>query len=90
MNNVTTIRIFVKGLKDAQSLAACIYEKGPQTLIDAISEVKKLLATQELTATLVPSSIVNVMSHEDDCCFQCKESGHIACHCPNVCCFECD
>ena len=30
------------------------------------------------------------MSHEEDCCFQCQESGHIACHCPNVHCFECD
>ena len=39
-NNAATIRIFVKGLKDAQSLAAQIYKKGPQTLTDAISEVE--------------------------------------------------
>ena len=30
------------------------------------------------------------MSHEEDRCFQCQESGHIVHHCPNVCCFECD
>ena len=30
------------------------------------------------------------MSHEDDYCFQCQESGHIAHHCPNVQCFKCD
>ena len=30
------------------------------------------------------------MCHEEDCCFQCQESGHIASHCPNVSCFECD
>ena len=30
-NNATTLRIFVKGLKDAHTLAARIYEKGPQT-----------------------------------------------------------
>ena len=90
MNKTTTIRIFIKGLKDAQSLTAHIYEKGPQTLTDAISEVKKVHATQQLTAPLVASSKVNVMSHEEDHCFQCQESGHIACHCPNVCCFECD
>ena len=77
-NNTTTIRIFVKGLKDAQSLAAHICEKGPQTLTDAISEVEKLHATQQLTATLIPSCTVNVMSHEEDHCFQCQESGHIA------------
>ena len=45
-NNTTNIRIFVKGLKNAQSLAACNYKKGPQTLTDAISEVEKLHATQ--------------------------------------------
>ena len=31
-NNAATIRIFVKGLKNAHTLAAHIYEKGPQTL----------------------------------------------------------
>ena len=88
-NNTTTIRIFVKGLRNAHKLAAQVYEKGPQTLTDAISEVKKLQAAQQLTATLIPSSTINVMSHEDHC-FQCQESGHITQHCPNVCCFECD
>ena len=62
-NYVATIRIFVKG---------------PHTLDDAISEVNKLQATQQLTATLIPSPTVNVMSHEEDHCFQCQESGHIA------------
>ena len=89
-NNTTTIRIFVKGLRNAQMLAAQVYVKGPQTLAAAISKVKKLQAMQQLTATLIPSSTVNVMSHEEDCCFQCQESGHIAQHCPNICSFECD
>ena len=35
-NDATTIRIFIKGLKNAHSLATCIYEKGPQMLTDAI------------------------------------------------------
>ena len=30
-NNAATIRIFVKGLKNVHTLAACVYEKGPQT-----------------------------------------------------------
>ena len=81
-NNAATIRIFVKGLKNAHSIAAQIYEKGPHTLADAISEVEKLQAAQQLTATLIPSSTVNVMSNEEDHCFQCQEAGHIACHCP--------
>ena len=88
MNNATTIRIFAKGLKNAHNLAAHLYKKGPQTLTDAISEVQKLHATQQLTATLIPFSTVNIMSHEEDCCFQYQESGHIACQCPNVYCFQ--
>ena len=88
-NSAATIRIFVKGLKNAHTLAAQIYKKGPQSLADAISEVEKLQTVQQLTATLLPSSTVNVMSHEEDQCFQCQELGHIACHCHNVGCFEC-
>ena len=89
-NSAPTIRIFVKGLKNAHTLATHVYEKGPQTLADAISEVEKLQEAQQLTATLLPSSTVNVMSHDEDQCFQCQELGHIACHCPIVHCFECN
>ena len=53
-------------------------------------EVEKLQTAQQLTATLLPSSLVNVMSSDDDKCFQCQESGHIACHCPHIKCFDCD
>ena len=72
-----TIRIFVKGLKNAHSLAAQIYEKGPQMLTDAISEVEKLNATQQLIAMIIQASTVNVMSNEEDCCFQCQEQAHV-------------
>ena len=58
--------------------------------MDAISKVEKLQAAQQLTTTLLPPSTVNVMSSEDNQCFQCQESGHIACHCPNIRCFDCD
>ena len=56
-----TIQIFIKGLKNALTLAAHVYKKGPQTLVDAIREAEKLQAAQQLTATLLPSSTVNVM-----------------------------
>ena len=78
INDATTIRIFIKGLKNAHSLATCIYEKGPEMFTDTISEVEKLNAIQQLTATIIPPSMVNVMSHEEDCCFHCQEQGHIA------------
>ena len=76
--------------KNAHTLAACIYEMEPHTLTDAISEVEKLQAAQQLTATLFPSSTVNVMINEGDQCFQYQELGHITCNCPNMCGFECD
>ena len=89
-NDAATIRIFIKGLRNAHTLATRVYEKGPQSLADAIKEVEKLQAAQQLTATLLPSSSVNVMSSDDDKCFQCQESGHMACHCPRIKCFEYD
>ena len=64
--------------------------KKDQTLADTISEVEKLQAVQQLTATLLPSSTVNVMSNKEEQCFHCQQLGHITRHCPNVCCFECD
>ena len=80
----------MKGLKNTHTIAVLVYEKGPQTLADTISKKEKLQAVQQLTATLLPSSTVNVMSNEEDQCFQCQELGHITCHCQNVCCFECN
>ena len=41
-NDATTIRIFLKGLKNARTIATKVYEKGPQTLTEAIKEVEKL------------------------------------------------
>ena len=77
-NNAATIRIFIKGLKNAHSLAICIYEKGLQMCTEVISEVEKINAIQQLTATIIPPSTVKVMSHKEDHCFQCQEQGHIS------------
>ena len=89
-NDAATIRIFIKGLKNAHNLATCIYEKGLQMLSNAISKVEKLNAVQQLTAIITPPSMVNMMSNDEDCCFQCQEHGHIGRNCPNIRCFECD
>ena len=89
-NDATAIRIFIKGLRNVDTLATRVYEKGRQSLADAIKEVEKLQAAQQLTATLLPSSSVNTMSSDDDKCFQCEELGHMACHCPCIKCFDCD
>ena len=65
-NSAATIRTFVKCLKNTHTLATHVYEKGSQTLADAISKVEKLQAAQQLIATLLLSSTINVMSHEED------------------------
>ena len=41
-----TIQIFLKGLKSMHTIATKVYEKGPQTLSEAIKEVEKLQAAQ--------------------------------------------
>ena len=76
-NDAATIRIFLKGIKNVHTIATKVYKKGPQTLIEAIKEVEKLQATQQITSTLLPTSLVNTMSSDNDRCFQCQEIGHI-------------
>ena len=89
-NDAATIRIFIKGFKNAHSLATHIYEKGPQTLNNTISKVEKLNDVQQLTAIITPLFTVNMMSNNEDCCFQCQEQEHIARKCPIIKCFKCD
>ena len=59
-------------------------------LNDTISKVENLNAVQQLTATITPPSVVNMMTNNEDRCFQCQEHSHIARHCPNIRCFDCD
>ena len=89
-DTATTIRIFLKGLKNAHTIATKVYKEGPQTLADTIKEVEKLQAAQQITSTLLPTSLVNTMSSDNDKCFQCQETGHMACYCPHIRCFDCD
>ena len=72
-NDTTTIQIFLKGLKNAHTIATKVYKKGPQTLAEAIKEAEKLQATQQLTSTLLPTSSVNTMSSDNDRCFNAKK-----------------
>ena len=89
-NDVATIRIFLKGLRNMHVIATKIYKKGPQTLTEAIREVEKLQAAQQLTSSLLPVSSVNVMTTDQEKCFQCQEVGHMACYCPHIKCYDCD
>ena len=88
--DAATIRIFVKGLKNAHNLATCIYKKGPQSLTDATSEVEKLSGAQQLTATIISPWTVSVMSNKEHCCFQYQEPTHITWCCPHNGCYKFD
>ena len=77
-NDAATIRIFLKRLKNAHTIVTKVYEKGPQTLSEAIKEVEKLQAAQQIISTLLPTSSVNTMSSDNDRYFQCQEVGHMA------------
>ena len=89
-NDTTTIKIFLKGLKNAHTIAMKVYKKGPQSLTDTIKEVEKLQAAKQITSTLIPASLVNNMSSDKDKCFQCQETGHMACYCPHIKYFDCN
>ena len=89
-NDATTIQIFLKGLKNAHNIATKIYEKGPQTLSEAIKEVEKLQAAQQIMSSLLPASSVNTMSSDNDRCFQCQEVGHMGHYCPHIQFYDCD
>ena len=89
-NDTATIRIFLKGLKNAHTIATKVYEKGLQTLSEVIREVEKLQAAQQITSSLLPTSSVYTMSSNNDRCFQCQEVGHMAHYCPHIRCYNCD
>ena len=89
-NDAATIRIFLKGLKNAHTIVTKVYEKGPQTLAGAIREVEKLQAAQQITSSLLPTLSVNTMSSDQDRCFQCQEVGHMTRYCPHKRCYDCN
>ena len=39
---------------------------------------------------MLPPSSVNTMSSDNDKCFECQETGHMACYCPHIRCFDCN
>ena len=58
--------------------------------MDTITEIEKLDAAQQRTRTIIPSSMVNLMSNKEDQCFQCQEPGHNTWNCPHIRCYECE
>ena len=71
-NDTTTIRIFIKGLKNAHTLATRVYEKGSQTLADTIKEVEKLPSSSAVKIYPITLISVNNMSSNEDKYFNVK------------------
>ena len=88
-DNATTIEDISQGSKNAHTLATKVYGKGPQSLADIIKEVEKLQAAQQINITLLALSLVNTMSSDNDKCFQCQGTNHMAHYCPHIRCFDC-
>ena len=74
-NSTAMIQIFIKRLRNAHTLATRVFQKGPESLADTIREVEKLQAAQQLTAILLPSFTVNVMSGDDENVSSVKNQG---------------
>ena len=83
-NDAATIRIFIKGLKNAHSLATCIYEKDHKHTLMLSPKLRSLMLYSSSQPQLFHLPTVNIMSNEEDCCFQCQDQGHIAWNCPNI------
>ena len=62
-NDTITIRIFLKGLKNAHAIATKVYEKGQFTLADTIKEVEKLQAAQKITLTCMGIWVIQGHNH---------------------------
>ena len=60
-NNAATIRIFIKGLKNAHTLATRFYEKGPESLVDASKEVKKTSSSSAVN--IYPITLISSKYH---------------------------
>ena len=87
-SDTATVHIFVKSLQDAHNIAAKIYEKDSQTLLEVNKLVEEFNVVQYITATLT-SPTVNMMSN-DNRCLVCGKTGHTGHHCPNSQCYKCE
>ena len=55
------IRIFLKGLINSSRIAPSVYEKGPTTIEDAISIVKKISSAQRIAVSFSQSHQISMM-----------------------------
>ena len=91
------IRIFLKGLINSSKIAPGVYEKGPNTIEDAISIVEKISSAQCIAASFSQNHQMSMMKRgstdhhtPSQDCSNCGQLGHPWFTCPCIICHGCN
>ena len=91
------IRIFLKGLINSSKIAPEVYKKGPTTIEDAISIVKKISSAQCIAASFSQNHQISMMKRgstdhhtPSQDCSNCGQLGHPWFTCPHIVCHGCN
>ena len=91
------IRIFLKGLISSSKIAPGVYEKGPETIEDAISIVEKISSAQCIAASFSQNHQISMMKRGStnhhtlsQGCSNCGQSSHPWFTCPHIICHGCN
>ena len=91
------IRIFLKGLNNSSKIAPGVYEKGPNTIKDAISIVEKISSAQCLAASFSQNHQISMMKRgstdhhtPSQDCSNCGQLGHPWFIYPHIVCHRCN
>ena len=91
------IRIFLKGLINSSKIAPGVYEKGPNTIKDAISIVEKISSAQRIAASFSQNHQISIMKRGStdhhtpgQDCSNCGQLGHPWFTCPRIVCHGCN
>ena len=91
------IRIFLKGLINSSKIAPGVYKKGPETIKDAISIVKKISSAQLIAASFSQNHQISMMKRgctdhhtPSQDCSNCGWTGHPWFTCPRIICDGCN
>ena len=96
-SHAAKIRIFLKGLINSSKIALGVYEKGPETIKDAISIVEKISSAQHIAASFSENHEISLMKRgstnhhtPSQNCSNCGQTGHPWFTCPCIICDRCN
>ena len=91
------VRIFLKGLINSSKIAPGVYEKGPETIEDTISIVKRISSAQCIAASFSQNHQISMMKRgstdhhtPSQDCSNCGQLGHPWFTCPRIICDGCN